>query len=495
LSASDGPSSPAANRDLLTASHTIHSDTNILERKPSTSIMGRSMSSSRTIKDTGNGVPVFVKKIRVTMYSFGAPRVGNFGFKQLYDKNVPHSFRVVVDGDLVAGLPPSGYDHIGTEILIDSLGAGSVIIDPSFVERWLRTHLKSSVTVHSLLYYRKGLLGLKLSAQYLKEYAEEIKSENLDPLRLAVLLRNTHKIEKLVEAQEDLPDVLNTLRKNEEETLLLHADLESLSEKSRAAEELNVAQDKIAMRDLSPEEPVQDTLHPSLPVSVSSEQVQSSDFSQLPGSRSPSTSQQYRASTAEEPNRISVQRASTASTATFRSPLLSMSSQRSPPHLTKFASERSIASSATVNTLHGNGDTVNKSGEGAPISPPPVQNPIDKSHYEHDVRNMNELLSQINTLKKTGSIEEWFKKNTIQRFQRKKNPEETPQNAMNQDKVVIVGTLATQRVIRSSSTDAEPTVMIVNPSFEPAIHRSHSGDNSQLIRESKTGLDDAKTEN
>jgi hypothetical protein len=484
LSASDGPSSPAANRELLSASHTIHSDTNILERKPSTSLMGRSMSNSRTIKDTGNGVPVFVKKIRVTMYSFGAPRVGNFGFKQLYDKNVPHSFRVVVDGDLVAGLPPSGYDHIGTEILIDSLGAGSVIIDPSFVERWLRTHLKSSVTVHSLLYYRKGLLGLKLSAQYLKEYAEEIKSENLDPLRLAVLLRNTHKIEKLVEAQEDLPDVLNTLRKSEEETLLLHTDLQSLSEKSRAGEELNVAQDKIAMRDLSPEEPMQDTLHPSLPVSVSPEQVQSSDSSQLPGSRSPSTSQQqYRPSTVEEPNRISVQRASTASTATFRSPLLSMSSQRSPPQFTKFASERSIAPSTTVNTLHGHG-----SGEGGPISPPPVQNPIDKSHYEHDVRNMNELLSQINTLKKTGSIEEWFKKNTIQRFQRKKNPEETPQNAMNQDKVVIVGTLATQRVIRSSSTDAEPTVMSVNPSFEPAIHRSHSG-------EAKTGVDDAKTEN
>ncbi|RYY69495.1 hypothetical protein EON63_23605 [archaeon] len=56
-----------------------------------------------------------------------------------------------MDGDLVAGLPPSGYQHIGTEILIDGLGAGSLIIDPSFVERWLRTHMKSSVAVHSLL--------------------------------------------------------------------------------------------------------------------------------------------------------------------------------------------------------------------------------------------------------------------------------------------------------------------------------------------------------
>eukprot|EP01035_Chromulina_nebulosa_P018490 gene18490-24205_t len=51
---------------------------------------------------------------------------------------VPNSFRVIVDGDLVTRLPPSGYSHIGTAAVVDSLGSGSIIIDPSFVERWIR---------------------------------------------------------------------------------------------------------------------------------------------------------------------------------------------------------------------------------------------------------------------------------------------------------------------------------------------------------------------
>ncbi|KAJ1408063.1 hypothetical protein B484DRAFT_309816, partial [Ochromonadaceae sp. CCMP2298] len=81
----------------------------------------------------------------ITMYNFGSPRVGNSPFANFYDRIVPNSYRVVVDGDIVPALPPpSKYTHVGTEILIDSVGAGSIIIDPSFVERWLRTHMKSS---------------------------------------------------------------------------------------------------------------------------------------------------------------------------------------------------------------------------------------------------------------------------------------------------------------------------------------------------------------
>lgn len=102
----------------------------------------------------------FLKKINIYMYNYGSPRVGNNNFAQLYNKHVLCSYRVCVDGDIVPALPPPGkYYHIGTEILIDSVGAGSIIIDPSFVELWLRTHMKSSVAVHSLLVYRRGLLG------------------------------------------------------------------------------------------------------------------------------------------------------------------------------------------------------------------------------------------------------------------------------------------------------------------------------------------------
>ena len=128
----------------------------------------------------------FIKKCKVLMYNFGSPRVGNRNFAQFYNRICPASYRVVVDGDIVTGLPPSKYKHVGTQILIDSIGAGSIIIDPSFVEKWLRTTMKSSVAVHSLLVYRKGLLGIKLAAEYLSSSGNDASKAHLDPLRLVL---------------------------------------------------------------------------------------------------------------------------------------------------------------------------------------------------------------------------------------------------------------------------------------------------------------------
>jgi hypothetical protein len=184
--------------------------------------------------------PPFVRKIKVLMYNYGSPKVGNGNFANFYDKMVPASYRVVVDGDIVPALPPqSNYSHVGTEILIDSMGAGerfisfyvaycilehisiffffnglfsasilfhavltqrcvagSIIIDPSFVERWLRTHMKSSVAVHSLLVYRKGLLGIKLAAEFMRANASTVTG--VDPLRLALKVRTHHQVRSVL---------------------------------------------------------------------------------------------------------------------------------------------------------------------------------------------------------------------------------------------------------------------------------------------------------
>ena len=105
-----------------------------------------------------------VRKVKVSMYNYGSPRVGNGSFSQFYNRVVPDSFRTVVDGDLVTSLPPTGYSHVGTQALVDNLGSGSIIIDPSFIERRLRTQTKSSVSVHSLLVYRKVRLTISLFA-------------------------------------------------------------------------------------------------------------------------------------------------------------------------------------------------------------------------------------------------------------------------------------------------------------------------------------------
>lgn len=109
----------------------------------------------------------------ITMYNFGSPRVGNRCFSQFYNSMIPDAFRVVVDGDIVAGIPSSGYKHIGTQIQIDGVGSGSIIIDPSFVERRLGRSAKAKISVHSLLVYRRGLVGIKKAIETLNADAHE----------------------------------------------------------------------------------------------------------------------------------------------------------------------------------------------------------------------------------------------------------------------------------------------------------------------------------
>jgi hypothetical protein len=269
---------------------------------------------------------VFVKKIKVFMYNYGSPKVGNYGFKLLYDRIVPNTFRVVVDGDLVVGLPPSGYDHVGTEIMIDNLGSGSIIIDPSFVEKWLRTQMKSKVSAHALLCYGKGLLGLKLAAEYMKQFAEQSArgGQSSNPLRLAVQLRNEHKIERLVELHHG------------------RNSFTSPTSKSDIEEQKHVTE--IPLQTIS----------------------------------------------------------------TGKKPVLQSTAESSVPSFSQ--------------TIDGHGDTQKE----VHVTEEEQQ---DQVHYDHDVRNMNELLSQMNTFGPAlglSSVEGWIKKNTIQRFQGKKDSTTPP---------------------------------------------------------------------
>jgi hypothetical protein len=147
-------------------------------------------------------------RIQVGMYSYGAPRVGNHNFARDYNLFVPNSFRVgllcppppsiwltshshspiasplpplwaVVDGDIVSGVPSSGYKHIGTNVIVDSKGKGSIIIDPSFVEKYLRMSSKTSIGAHSLNVYRRGLKGVKLATLYLNGKLDETQRQNV----------------------------------------------------------------------------------------------------------------------------------------------------------------------------------------------------------------------------------------------------------------------------------------------------------------------------
>ena len=57
--------------------------------------------------------------IRVTMYSFGAPRVGDPAFARLYDRTVRDSHRVIHDGDRAAEQLPDGYQHVRKQHLLE----------------------------------------------------------------------------------------------------------------------------------------------------------------------------------------------------------------------------------------------------------------------------------------------------------------------------------------------------------------------------------------
>lgn len=114
-----------------------------------------------------------VKSVKITMYNFGSPRLGNTVFSVEYNRLLPDSFRVEVDGDVVTGVPKGSYKHVGTNVTVDALGAGSIIIDPSYLEMRLRTRTKAHVSVHSLIVYRQGLLGVRAAAEYIQHHAKD----------------------------------------------------------------------------------------------------------------------------------------------------------------------------------------------------------------------------------------------------------------------------------------------------------------------------------
>jgi len=122
----------------------------------------------------------FEGRCSIVMYNFGSPRVGNNVFRKAYNRLVPHSFRVVVDGDIVTGIPPrTFYQHLGTEVIIDGDGGGNFIVDPSVVEKKFQARPRANAIVHHLDYYNKGIRGI-LSEDMDKEILEDLVKPPID---------------------------------------------------------------------------------------------------------------------------------------------------------------------------------------------------------------------------------------------------------------------------------------------------------------------------
>lgn len=113
----------------------------------------------------------------VVVYNFGTPRIGNFAFSTMYNAHVPATFRVVVDGDIIPGMPKllGMYRHAGVEVLIDAESTGNLIVRPSVVESSLIMRNRTSATNHSLTTYRDCLEAC-FSPEDLLEYLPKVSA-------------------------------------------------------------------------------------------------------------------------------------------------------------------------------------------------------------------------------------------------------------------------------------------------------------------------------
>jgi hypothetical protein len=136
----------------------------------------------------------------------------------------------VVDGDIVSGVPSSGFKHIGTNVIVDSKGKGSVIIDPSFVEKYLRMSSKTSIGAHSLKVYRRGLKGVKLATQYLNGQLDVTQNSNfLHPEAASEVTHKSHG-----DGEDKNGIVMTTKTHRSSSTSTIEADLMKIAQGSSA---------------------------------------------------------------------------------------------------------------------------------------------------------------------------------------------------------------------------------------------------------------------
>jgi Lipase (class 3) len=106
---------------------------------------------------------------KVTLITFGSPKVGNRSFARRFAVTVPDSFRLVNHSDFITNQPRSPvqiYDHIPRGVLIDI--HGNIIVDPMFADLKL---------FHGNAAYPHVLAAYKTSLQAFVDHAFEESSD------------------------------------------------------------------------------------------------------------------------------------------------------------------------------------------------------------------------------------------------------------------------------------------------------------------------------
>ena len=114
----------------------------------------------------------------IGVYTYGQPRVGNSAFSRLYKQKVPHSFRVVNEGDAFTTIPNylwcgGLYKHAGLEVILDGGMTGNVLVGPTVVETLFRFHkVRTNVMAHQMERYRECLECIFDDSQLLQYYKD-----------------------------------------------------------------------------------------------------------------------------------------------------------------------------------------------------------------------------------------------------------------------------------------------------------------------------------
>jgi Lipase (class 3) len=112
----------------------------------------------------------------IAVYTFGQPRVGNRPFSRLYKQRVPHTFRVVNEGDAISAIPNylccgGVYKHAGLEVILDQGMTGNILVGPTVVETLFRFHkVRTNIAAHQMAKYRDCLECAFDSSQLLDYY-------------------------------------------------------------------------------------------------------------------------------------------------------------------------------------------------------------------------------------------------------------------------------------------------------------------------------------
>uniref|UniRef100_A0A7S3PV14 Fungal lipase-type domain-containing protein n=1 Tax=Chaetoceros debilis TaxID=122233 RepID=A0A7S3PV14_9STRA len=125
------------------------------------------------------GAKIKPRSIRppIAVYTFGQPRVGNRAFARFFKAHVPHTFRVVAEGDAITVLPlatiRSGlafYKHAGLDVILDEGSTGNILIGPTVVETLFRfSKVRTKLSNHLLDVYRNGLQSA-LTSEEVQEF-------------------------------------------------------------------------------------------------------------------------------------------------------------------------------------------------------------------------------------------------------------------------------------------------------------------------------------